>query len=396
MQDSMSGRRGFEMCAATSFGLSKGVSSIPMNSNSLTGVLPHQWIRQLVSEGAISATLPIESEQIQPASLDLRLGEKAYRVRASFLPGLQSTVLSRVSQLDGLPAISLVDSTIFEKGAVYLVELMESLKLSEKIEGAANPKSSTGRLDVLARVVVDYATAFDQIRPGYTGPLYLEVAPQSFSIIVRPGSRLSQLRFQSAGARVQNLGQLFGEGQLVSSSERLHDPERDLVPVTVDLRGDGPGMVVGYRAKKHGGKIDVDKVAAYDADDFWEPILSGDGRLYLDAEYFYILSTVEDVGVPPNLAAEMIPYYSPSGEFRVHYAGFFDPGFGWSEKRARGSKAVLEVRSYGVPFTLEHGQIVGWLRYCRLAAAPSKSYGEVIGSHYQGQGLRLSKHFRTR
>lgn len=362
-----------------------------------TGILPSQNLAALIESGAIDSLEPVTLNQVQPASLDLRLGSRAYRVRASFLPGRDSTVMDRVRQLDGLPAIDLTAGAVLERGAVYVVEIMESVRLPSDVEGAANPKSSTGRLDVLTRLITDRGTAFDRIEAGYRGPLYLEVAPLTFRVLVRKGSRLNQVRFQKGKPLLQQgrVQSEYDSGRLIRvDGERL--PLRGaLVPLTVDLRGGGPGGVVGYKAKKSTNKIDVDLANEYNPRDFWDAVGHTDGRLLLEHGDFYILATREEVGVPPQLAAEMLPYDPSSGEFRVHYAGFFDPGFGWSESGAGGSKAVLEVRSHGVPFALEHGQVVGWLAYSQVASGrPDKLYGEGIRSNYQGQSLALAKHFK--
>jgi dCTP deaminase len=361
------------------------------------GIIPYQGLVALIHDKVIDSLEPITPDQIQPASIDLRLGPRAYRVRASFLPGPTATVMERVRELDGMPQINLTAPTVFERGAVYVVELMESVNLPGNIEGLANPKSSTGRLDVLTRLITDRGTAFDRIDPDYHGPLYLEVAPLTFSVIVRQGTRLNQVRFQrgrAAGISPSRFEQLYNEGQFARVSEGELFPLRGrYVPVSVDLLGTGGGAV-GYKAKQNASKIDVDLVAHYEPQDFWEKVTPNRGRLDLNKGDFYILGTREEVGVPPEFAAEMIPYDAASGEFRVHYAGFFDPGFGW-DRRAGGSKAVLEVRSHGVSFTLEHGQIVGWLNYIPIATGRTdKVYGAAINSHYQGQGVTLSKHFR--
>jgi dCTP deaminase len=361
-----------------------------------TGVLPYQTLGVMVRAKEISAAVDIDPAQIQPASLDLRLGRYAYQVRASFLPGPAADVMDKVRQMDGEPPLDLSNGAVLQKGCVYVVELLESVKLSNAVMGLANPKSSTGRLDVLTRLITDRGSAFDQIDRGYHGKLYVEVAPQTFSVVVRQGSRLNQVRFQRGSPIVASgdLTNLYESGSLVRTTGTrlpLHD---NLVPVTIDLKGSGPGSVIGYRAKKHTRKIDIDMLSSYDAHDFWEKITyQNDATLILDPDEFYILATSEEVGVPPYLAAEMVPYYTRSGEYRVHYAGFFDPGFGWNEQ-VSGSKAVLEVRSHEVPFMLEHGQIVGWLRYERMAQKPTKIYGTAMNSNYQNQGLSLAKQFR--
>lgn len=363
-----------------------------------TGVLPYQQLRAMLRARAIDSPVEIEIDQIQPASFDLRLGRSAYRVRASFLPGPDTTVMDRVRELDGLPAVDLTHGAVLERGAVYVIPLLESVSLTSDLVGVANPKSSTGRLDVLTRLITDRATAFDRIERGYSGPLFLEVAPLTFSIIVRPGIRLNQVRFhRGVGVLAASEAERYYEqGQLIGSTgERLPLREGGLVPVTVDLLGGGPGTTIGYKAEKNTDKIDVGLIGHYDPRKFWQRIDVSEGRLNLDKDDFYILATREGVGVPRQLAAEMVPYDSRSGEFRVHYAGFFDPGFGWANGKAGGSKAVLEVRSYGVSFTLEHGQIVGWLRYSPIAGGfTDRLYGPDMKSNYQGQRVALAKQFK--
>jgi dCTP deaminase len=371
-----------------------------------TGVLPYQRIAGMIQARAIQSTVDIEPDQIQPASLDLRLGRFAYRVPASFLPGPTATVINRIRELDGFPPIDLQNGGVLERGAVYVVELMEGVRLDSDTVGIANPKSSTGRLDILTRLITDKSTAFDYVEKGYAGPLYLEVAPLTFSIVVYPGVRLNQIRFQrdrgaTGGSLPQNrMAELYRQGQLVRSPDSTLRPLRDgiLVPVTVDLMGDEQGAIVGYKAKRNAKRIDLRNVDHYDPRDFWYKIVSNkDRQLNLDEGDFYILATREEVGVPKQTAAEMVPYDTRSGEFRVHYAGFFDPGFGWTEgDGARGSRAVLEVQSYGVSFSLEHGQIIGWLRYAPIASGfTEKLYGSGdLKSNYQGQGVALAKQFK--
>jgi dCTP deaminase len=363
-----------------------------------TGVLPYQGILSMIRAREIVAVPDIEANQVQPASMDLRLGRYAYRVRASFLPGSQASVMDKVREMDGYPPLDLSEGAVLERGCVYVVELLENVRLTGTVSGFTNPKSSTGRLDVLTRLIADRATAFDHIERGYEGKLYVEIAPQTFSVVVRQGSRLNQVRFQRGNPVIaaSELQRLYDEGQLVRS-DGPHQQIRDgLVPVTIDLKGNGIGSIIGYRAKKHTDKIDIDRVGTYDPHHFWERITyHREAALILDPDEFYILATAEEVGVPPDLAAEMVPYYTRSGEYRVHYAGFFDPGFGWSGGRAQGSRAVLEVRSHEVPFMLEHGQTVAWLRYERMAGHPARTYGSAIQSNYQNQGLALAKHFQA-
>jgi len=369
-------------------------------SPSRTGILPYQAIRAMLREREIvSLAAEIGAEQVQPASLDLRLGAVAYRVRASFLPGRQATVLERIDQLDGY-AIDLSQGAVLEKGCVYVVPLMEHLALSSSsgVTGFANPKSSTGRLDILTRLMTDRSEAFDQVERGYQGPLYIEIAPRTFSIVVRAGSRLNQVRFRRGSPQlaVTELQRLHEQGQLVLGDEGRPNIREKLVGVSIDLGGDdAPGTLIGYRARKHTDRIDVDRIGHYDPADFWEPIAFRRHRsMVLDPNEFYILMTREAVRVPPEYAAEMVAYDTAVGEFRVHYAGFFDPGFGWDVSGGT-SRAVLEVRSHEVPFMLEHGQTVGWLRYERMMQKPDRLYGAAIGSTYLNQGLALGKQFKA-
>ncbi|MBM3570652.1 MAG: 2'-deoxycytidine 5'-triphosphate deaminase [Alphaproteobacteria bacterium] len=362
------------------------------------GILVSQQIAAMLRAGQIKTEIPVEPGQLQPASLDLRLGAVAYRVRASFMPGPRTQVMDKVG-LFGMHQIDLTQGAVLEKGCVYIVPLMEALALPAAISAIANPKSSTGRLDVFTRVITDRGDSFDRIQPGYAGALYAEIAPRTFSIKVRQGSRLGQIRFVRDAARAErpDLPALHRARRLVDAAAGEEVLRDNLLGVTLDLEGDARTGLVGYRAKPHADVIDVDRRGACDPAEFWEPIPARRGRgLILHPDDFYILATRECVAVPPDYAAEMIAYDTMVGEFRVHYAGFFDPGFGWTPDPAvRHSRGVLEVRSHEVPFLLEHGQIVGWLRYEKLAAKPETVYGEgALGSHYQRQGLALSKHFK--
>ncbi len=363
------------------------------------GILPDRMIAALAEQGAIRAARPFDVDQIQPASLDLRLGAIAYRVRASFLPGPGTTVAQRIAELK-LHEFSLAAGAVLETGCVYIVPLIESLALPADIAAASNPKSSTGRLDVFTRVIADETRGFDRISGGYHGPLYAEISPKTFPVLVREGSRLSQLRLRRGDAAVSGeaLHALHARERLVDRAEAVMG---DGVAVSIDLAGSAPNRsarnngVVGYRAKRHTAVIEVERRGAYDVADFWEPIEArADRSLILDPDEFYILASTEAVQVPPDFAAEMVPFDPLVGEFRVHYAGFFDPGFGYAGAGGLGSRAVLEVRSREVPFILEHGQIVGRLVYEKMLARPDQLYGSGIGSNYQGQGLKLSKHFR--
>ena len=375
-----------------------------------TGILPSQKIHEMLNGNEIKTVLNLDHDQVQPASIDLRLGDYAYPVDTSFLPGKGMKVLDKMKQLDDRFAdfkIDLRNGAVLEKGRVYVIPLLEAIDLRSDVAAFANPKSSTGRLDILTRLIADETTSFDQVSEGYKGELYIEVAPRSFSVVVKTGTRLNQLRFRrsSRGSEAKSMSgadwkKLLDEGQIVNSSDHetnARSIRTGMLPFTVDLKGSGKeNDIIGYRAKKHTKRIDLEK-RDYDPLDFWEPIrFHKTSSLILDPDEFYILMTKEAIAVPPEYAAEMLPYDTRAGEFRVHYAGFFDPGFGWNAElnKAGSSRGVLEVRSHEVPFLLEHGQTVGWLRYERMAAKPELLYGQDLNSNYQGQSLKLAKQFR--
>jgi len=374
-----------------------------------TGILPSQKIHEMLNGNEIKTVLNLDHDQVQPASIDLRLGDYAYPVDTSFLPGKGMKVLDKMKQLDDRFAdfkIDLRNGAVLEKGRVYVIPLQEAISLRSEVAAFANPKSSTGRLDILTRLIADGATSFDQVTEGYKGELFIEVAPRSFSVVVKTGTRLNQLRFRRTRGReakaitLAEWKKLLDEGQIVDSSDHEKNArsiQTGMLPFTVDLQGSGKeNDIIGYRAKKHTKRIDLEK-RDYDPLDFWEPIrFHKTSSLILDPDEFYILMTKEAIAVPPEYAAEMLPYDTRAGEFRVHYAGFFDPGFGWNAElnKAGSSRGVLEVRSHEVPFLLEHGQTVGWLRYERMAAKPELLYGQDLNSNYQGQSLKLAKQFR--
>ena len=327
------------------------------------GVLPDTEIKKAIKQGWITADAPFLDEQIQPASLDLRLGETAYRLRASFLPGAGAKVRERLDSELVMHEIDLTKGAVLETGCVYLVQVQEELMLPQHMHGAANPKSSTGRVDVFTRLITDGAQSFDHIPMGYHGPMWAEISPCTFSVLVRTGTRLSQVRLRRGPPH----------------------PKRE-IDFTMDLSLKGP---VGFRAKRHSGVVDVDRVGGYDPRDFWEPLDARKGRVVLEPGQFYIFASKENVVIPADEAAEMAPIRPELGEFRAHYAGFFDPGFGIAPNEGR---AVLEVRSRDVPFIVEDGQPVGKLVFEPLSGPVERLYGES-GSNYQGQGLKLSKHF---
>jgi len=372
-----------------------------------TGIFPSQKIRELISNGRIFSESKIEESQIQPSSIDLRLGSFAYRVRASFLPGNNSTVSEKVKDLV-MTRIDLRKATVFEKGCVYIVPLLEELSLPDDVWAKANPKSTTGRLDIFTRLICDYGTEFERVPEGYRGKLYAEVVPRTFTVIVSEGIKLNQLRFVKGGAPSSDkeLKKLDDKEKLVysSSSNELRAETYELAEPIIDnglkfsinLRGNKDNPVIGYRAKKNAPAVDLHKVSFYDSEEFWEVIHAPKSNsIILSPDDFHILISKEKVRIPPAYAAEMVAYDPSIGEFRIHYAGFFDPGFGYGSNDIKGTCAVLEVRSHEVPFLVEDGQVVGRLIYERLLAPSDKVYGVGIGSSYQSQGLALSKHFKV-
>lgn len=356
-----------------------------------SGVLPAQALRRLIAEGALAASPAIRDDQIQPASLDLRLGPVAYRVRASFLAGHGRTVRDRLDEFT-MHEVRLDTGAVLEKNCVYVIPLAERLALPPGVTAVANAKSSSGRLDLLTRTITDGGTEFDRIPEGYAGPLYAEVCPRSFSVLVHEGQRLNQIRFRQGQAVLSDaeLTALHAVDPLVSGEAVISEG----LGFSVDLKP-ATGTLVGYRAKPHTGVVDLDRIGHYPAPDFWEELHSRDGRIILDPGAFYILVSREAVTIPPDYAAEMAPYLAMVGEFRVHYAGFFDPGFGHAAAGGAGSRGVLEVRCHEAPFVLEHGQVVGRLVYERMSERPETLYGAGIASNYQGQGLKLAKQFRS-
>jgi dCTP deaminase len=365
------------------------------------GLCDRRKIKAMAGRKLVVAAKPIEESQFQPASLDLRLSKEAYRVRASFLPGRSRTVKEHLHTLNPEPISLAGDGAVLEKGIVYIARVAEHLALLPSMSGAANPKSSTGRLDIFTRLIVNRAEAFDDVPLGYRGELWLEISPRSFSVRVREGSRLNQIRFRTRHS--QQMGRL--NFNLSDEDIKRRDAQHRLIDADLEVR-DGlvlrvaltglPGGIVGYRAIKNGNVIDVDRAGGYAAEDFWEPIHARpDRRLVLDPDEFYILASREKIQIPADLAAEMAPIDPAIGEFRVHYAGFFDPGFGQGADGQPAARAVLEVRSRDVPFLIEDGQPVGRLVYEQLADAADELYGAGATSNYQHQGLKLSKHFRA-
>ena len=374
---------------------------IPYRQPTGEGILPSQEILDLVRNGIICSPKEISEDQIQPASIDLRLSNEAYRVRASFLPGRSTTLLNKATSNGMLNStLDISSPTLLEPSVIYVIELMETLNLPSDVFGIANPKSTTGRLDVFTRLITEHGDEFERVRRGYHGKLYIEVVSQTFPIIVQAGMRLNQLRFvrgkflPAGDARLKQLDQ----------DALLVEPEDDVTQaglidrglrMTVDLQGNG-SEIVGYQAKRFAPPIDLGKVNYYDMAEFWTPIQRNEKLQHvLEPNEFYILASKQRVRVPPDLAAEMLPYDLATQEFRVHYAGFFDPGFGYGKRgEIPGTKVVLEVRASQMPILLEDNQFVGRVNYFNMSAEPEKVYGVTIGSSYQQQGLAVSKQFK--
>ncbi len=365
--------------------------------NGMAGILPIQGLRKAVAEGWIQAPHPVTDAQFQPASFDLRLGSRAYRVRSSFLPQHQ-TVNEVLKDLEMYP-LDLSNGGILERGQVYIIPLLERLSLPHHVQGRTNPKSSTGRLDIFTRVITDRCYRFEEIPAGYDGPLYLEVVPRSFTVRVTPGLCLNQLRLSEGNPRMddRDLRELYRQEQLLFDEHDQPVPEndaliRDGLYMSIDLKNGGSRKVVGYKARRNSAIVDMSQVGAHAADEYWEPIPpQTDASLILEPEEFYIFASRERVRIPDQVAAEMIEYDAGSGELRTHYAGFFDSGFGYGGGTLNGTRAVLEVRPHDVPFRVTHGQVFFKMVYERLLETPQTAYG--AGSHYQSQGLALSKHF---
>lgn len=364
----------------------------------LKGILPCQGIRQLIDNRSVHATPAIEEAHIQPASLDLRLGDIAHRVRASFLPGPNSTVEAKIKELR-MTRVDLTSAAVFEKDCVYIVPLLEEVNLPADVYGKANPKSTTGRLDIFTRLITDYGVEFDRVPAGYKGKLYAEVVSRTFTVAIRAGMRLSQLRFVQGAAdsqdkEIKKLDRLENLVYLDEDTPTRAVTDRGL-RITLNLEGAEPDEVIAYQARRNAPVIELDKINHYSPVEFWEshPQSASKG-LILHPGDFYILASRERVRVPPDYAAEMVPFDASDGEFRIHYAGFFDPGFGYGSSDIKGTRAVLEIRAHEVPFLMEHGQLVGRLNYMPLLSRPDKIYGTDIGSSYQQQSLTLSKQFR--
>ncbi len=385
-----------------------------------TGILPSQEIRELIANGKIRCATEIPDDQIQPASMDLRLGTTAYRVQASFLPGRSAPLRSKIQELQ-IAEYDLTRPTLLETNAVYVVPLLESLVLPHDISGKANPKSTTGRLDIFTRLITDGGLEFEHVLKGYAGDLYVEIVPRTFPIVVRTGTKLNQLRFirgnpQSTDGILEQLAEKErlvyydnGDGPAEAVIERglksvvaAQGADQQAIidrglRTTTDLEGNDRSSIVAYKAKRYCPPIDLSKARAYDPADYWVPIQNPkSNRVVLDPGDFYLMASKERFSVPPSFAAEMEPFDQSIGDFSVHYAGFFDPGFGYGAAgEIKGTKAVLEVRAHEVPLLLEDRQIIGRLIYHRMANAPEKLYGQAIGSSYQQQGLALSKQFKT-
>ena len=354
------------------------------------GVLPSQDIQKLIQNKKVgSLHYEISKSQIQPSSLDLTLGEKAWRIRASFLPGENNTVEDKLKTV-AMYELNLNLNTVLEKGSIYIIKLNETLRLPENLDGSANAKSSSGRVDLFTRLLSDYSDEFDTVKAGYDGHLYAEVQSKSFSVEVQKGLSLNQIRFKKGKVNISDidLRDLHFQHSLIDTEPNI----KNGLGFSINLINSKSGLV-GYKAKTNAPVINLSEINYYEPSEYWEEIKQNGNSLILNPNDFYILSSREAVKIPLGYAAEMLPYLAKIGEFRVHYAGFFDPGFGVGGSFA--SKAVLEVRCHEAPFKLEHGQQVGRLIFERMLYEPDISYGTQIKSNYQGQSLKLSKHFKS-
>ncbi len=369
-------------------------------SEQTPGVFPSQELNRAIEEEWVSSgDYRIRPEAIQPASIDLRLGDFAWALRCSFLPDVDSTVEEKTEGL-AFQKVDLRDGAVLERDRPYLVPLIEELALPGDVRAKANPKSSTGRLDVFTRVITDRHHRFDDVRAGDRGRLYLEIVPRSFAIQVKTGLSLNQLRLARGDVRLGDaeIRDLQDEAPLLyMDSEPVPQAElavADGLFLSLDLSGPGD-RTVGYRAKKNSLPVDLSRIRAYRWSDYWDPVFpEPGGRVVLEPEIFYLLLSAEGVCVPPEIAAEMMAYDPTAGELRTHYAGFFDPGFGYDPEGGRhGSRAALEVRARDVSFMVEHRQPVCKLGLERMAAPAERLYGADLGSNYQGQVTMLSKHF---
>jgi len=371
------------------------------------GVLPDHALRAAARDGWITGATPLTDVQFQPSSLDLRLGAVAYQLRASFLP-YREPVKTRITQGNFtdvdlvIDELSLAAGATLQRNNVYLVPLQESLALPREVRGRCNPKSTTGRLDIFTRVIADNTARFDEIDAGYRGPLYVEISPQSFPVRVYEGGSLSQLRLHAGATTLSDtaMDRLYRETPLLyDDDDRPIPPSRRVISdglcMGIDLSGRETDGIIGYRAHANPPVVDLNKVGAYDAMDFWEPIKRPNRDAYiLEANRFYILASKERIRVPPEYAAEMVVYDAGAGEIRTHYAGFFDPGFGYGAGDVLGTKVVMEVRAREVPFMVYDGQTSFKVGFERLQGPPERVYGVGLGSSYQNQTLTLSKHFR--
>lgn len=372
-----------------------------MTNIRVNGTLPVQSLKRLVEGRNIKSPVPILDKQFQPSSIDLRLGNKAYRVRSSFLP--QFKKVDELLEELFMYEVDLDENGILDKKNVYIIPLMEELNLPQELNGKTNPKSTTGRLDIFTRVITDKGYRFDEIEPGYSGRLYLEVFPRSFTVKVKTGQSLNQLRLFCDRQQVEDgeLRELYNSNVLLYGDDGIQVPSdsaiiKDGLYMRVDLKGQTSNGIIGFKAKKNSSIIDLSRVGTYLASDYWEPVHTPkEGFLILEPEEFYIFASKEKVRVPVEYAAEMTEFDAGSGELRTHYAGFFDSGFGYGFGEVKGTRSVLEVRPHDVPFRIEDGQVFFKIRYEKMVETPEITYGADIGSNYHAQELALSKHFKN-
>ncbi|MDA1284586.1 MAG: 2'-deoxycytidine 5'-triphosphate deaminase [Proteobacteria bacterium] len=330
-------------------------------------ILIKKNIEELIKKKIILITSSFNKSQIQPASLDLTLSSNCYRIKASFIPNNKK--VSQLIESLALSKINLNNENLLEKNCIYLCELNEHLNLNNAYSAKSNPKSTTGRLDIFTRLITDYGKEYDVVDRGYNGKLYLEIIPQSFSIIVKKGLSLNQIRF-------------YKDHLIINSFIKSQD-------ISIYIK---KNEICAYKAIKNTSAINLNKLNHYKINDFWETIIPKNNNFIIEKDEFYILRSLENIKIKDTIAAELEPFGDNFGNFRVHYAGFFDPGFG---NNKLGTPAVFELRAYDTPFYVENKQKVARLNFYKLIEKSINTYGKKIKSNYHNQKLKLAKQFKN-
>ena len=355
------------------------------------GSLVHEDYNDLFKDNNINCN-KYTSSQIQPSSLDLTLSEECYEIEASFLSP-NHNIRDKLNNIIN-KKIDLNEVYIFKKNITYIVRLNEKLNLKNDIFGKCNPKSSTGRLDIFCRAILNFSDEYEKIPLNYNGEIFLEITPRSFNIALIKGDSLNQMRLiyqnhdyvdDESLHNFHNIDPIifdeFGNTNVADISSGLK--------ISVDLKK--INKTSAYIAKDNAPVLHYDKINSHKVADFWDTIKTKDDYLIIKPGKFYILKSKQKIRIPKTMAGEMKPYDTGIGDFRVHYAGFFDPGFG----DPFGSYAVLEVKTNEVPFILNDGQVIAKIQYEKLNKETKVVYGSNIKSNYQNQELALSKHFEA-